>query len=268
MKKILLSIPLLLSVLTCYSQQVISVSSPDNLVSVTVENKNELYYSVKYKSKQVVGASGLGFEFKDEPAMKGNFIITGHPVKTIHEVWKPVVKSKHAQITDHCNELHLTLREDTGLMRQMDLFVRAYNDGIAFRYKLYRSGKIGPRKITKELTTFNIPGDPKAWIVEFGGYSTSNEREFMEHPLSYLTEKSIAGMPLLMEYDNNCWVAITEADIENYCGFYIGTNGNSNQITTKLVPLPGEPEEGVKVRFEDDLLTPWRVIMIGENPEP
>ena len=85
----------------------------------------------------------------------------------------------------------------------MDLFVRAYNDGVAFRYKLYRSEKIGSRKITRELTTFSIPDDPKAWIVEYGGYSTSNESEFFEHKLSYLKDTSIAGMPLLMNYGNN-----------------------------------------------------------------
>ena len=148
----------------------------------------------------------------------------------------------------------------------MELFIRAYNDGAAFQYKLSRAAKIGDRQIIKELTTFNIPGDPKAWIVEYGGYSTSNEAEFFEHPLSYLNEKSIAGMPLLMEYNDNCWVAITEAKIDNYAAFYIGTNGNTNQLTTKLVPVPGEPENGVKVRFDDEVYTPWRVMMIGETP--
>ena len=69
-----------------------------------------------------------------------------------------------------------------------------------------------------------------------------------------------------MEYGNNCWVAITEAKIENYPAFYIGTNGASNQLTTKLVPVPGEPENGVKVRFSDEVYTPWRVLMIGETP--
>ena len=119
------------------------------------------------------------------------------------------------------------------------MYVRAYNDGAAFRYKLLRSAKAGERQIVRELTTFTIPGDPKAWIVEYGGYASSNEAEFFEHPLSYLTEKSIAGMPMLMEYGNNCWVAITEAKIDNYAAFYIGTNGSSNQLTTKLVPVPG-----------------------------
>ena len=175
-------------------------------------------------------------------------------------------KSKHAEIINNYNELKLTLKEKSGPMRQMELYVRAYNDGAAFRYKLLRSAKVGDRQIIRELTTFSIPGDPKAWIVEYGGYASSNEAEFIEHPLSYLNEKSIAGMPLLMEYGNNCWVAITEAKIENYAAFYIGTNGKSNQLTTKLVPVPGEPENGVKVRFSDEVYTPWRVLMIGDNP--
>jgi len=49
-------------------------------------------------------------------------------------------------------------------------------------------------------------------------------------------------------------VAITEAKIDNYAAFYIGTNGTPNQLTTKLVPVPGEPEDGVKVRFSDEIL--------------
>jgi len=148
----------------------------------------------------------------------------------------------------------------------MELFVRAYNDGVAFRYKLYRSARAGNRQITKELTTFNIPNDPKSWIVEYGGYSSSNEGEFKEHKLSYLTEKSIAGMPLLMDYGNNCWVAITEAKIDNYSAFYIGTTGKTNELSTKLVPLSGEAESAVKVRFDDEVYTPWRVLMVGNNP--
>jgi alpha-glucosidase len=69
-----------------------------------------------------------------------------------------------------------------------------------------------------------------------------------------------------MDYGNKCWVAITEAKIDNYAAFYIGTNGTTNYLTTKLVPLPGEPEDGIKVRFGDEVYTPWRVLMIGENP--
>jgi alpha-glucosidase len=208
----------------------------------------------------------MGFEFRNEEPLAGNFRITENLESSYNKKWTPVIKSKHAEITDNYNELKLGLFEKSGEMRQFELFVRVYNDGAAFRYRLLRSGKVGDRQIVKELTTFSIPGDPKAWIVEYGGYSTSNEAEFIEHPLSYLTEKSIAGMPMLMDYGNGCWVALTEAKIDNYAAFYLGTNGISNQLITKLVPLPGEPENGVKVRFNDEVFTPWRVIMIGETP--
>lgn len=258
----------LLLIITCCSAsaQTITVKSPDNKIEVTVKNGDTLLYSVSFNGKTIIKPSRLGFELKEEHAMTGNFNIVNQSVKNFNETWIPVVKSKHAQVVNNYNELLVSLKEKTDPMRQMELFVRAYNDGAAFRCRLFRSGKVGDRQITKELTTFNIPGDPKAWIVEYGGYSSSNEAEFIEHPLSYLNEKSIAGMPMLMEYGNNCWVAITEAKIDNYAAFYIGTNGIANQLTTKLVPVPGEPENGVKVRFADEVFTPWRVVMIGETP--
>jgi alpha-glucosidase len=247
--------------------QDILVKSPDNKIVVTVNNGDVLSYSVAFNGKSIIERSSMGFEFKDEQSMKGGFTIEDQSIKTINETWIPVVRSKHDRIVNNYTELLLKLKEKDGLMRKMELFVRAYNDGAAFRYKLSRAARVGDRQITKELTTFCIPGDPKAWVVEYPkGYSSSNEAEFFEHPLSYLGEKSIAGMPLLMEYGNNCWVAITEAKIDNYAAFYIGTNGNTGQLSTKLVPLPGEQENGVKVRFSDEVFTPWRVLMVGETP--
>ena len=264
MKKSLVLLFLILSAIS--KGQILTVKSPDGKIEVTITNNEILGYSVSYIGRAILNPSRLGFEFKDELAMTGNFSIVDQSVKSFNETWIPVVKSKHAEIANNYNELRLALKEKSDPMREIEIFARAYNDGVAFRYKLLRCGKAGDRQITKELTTFNIPGDPKAWIVEYGGYSSSNEAEFIEHPLSYLNEKSIAGMPMLMEYDNNCWVAITEAKIDNYAAFYIGTNGTANQLTTKLVPVPGEQETGVKVRFADEVYTPWRVLMIGETP--
>jgi alpha-glucosidase len=246
--------------------QSITIDSPDKNIAVTLNNGDQLNYAVTFKEREIVGNSRLGFEFLGEPAMNGNFTLTGQKSETIHESWKPVVRSKHAEIANDFNEILLNLKENSGLRREMDFFVRVYDDGVAFRYKLYRSEKIGHRNITKELTSFNIKSDPKAWVAEYGGYSTSNESEFMEHNVSYLTPNTIAGLPMLMDYGQNCWMAVTEAKIDHYPGFYLGTNGTQNQLTTKLVPLPGEPETGVKVRFEDDLFTPWRVLMIGDSP--
>ncbi|HZK97613.1 MAG TPA: glycoside hydrolase family 97 protein [Prolixibacteraceae bacterium] len=265
LRKSKLCILFLLIASLCDAQN-LQLSSPDKKISVSIKNGDELSYSVMFNGKSVIQESALGFEFKAEPAMNKEFEVIGKQERTINETWKPVVRSKHAEVINNCNELQIMLKEKTGLMRQMELTFRAFNDGVAFRTKLYRSEKNGHRQITKELTTFTIPDNPKAWVVEYGKYSTSNESEFFERSLSYVSDKTIAGMPFLMDYGGKCWVAITEADIDNYPAFYIGTNGKQNVLTTKLVPLPGEEEAGVKARFDDEVYTPWRVVMIGDTP--
>lgn len=248
-----------------------TLHSPDNKIIVQVINGNQLTYSVNYAGQPLVLPSPLGFEFKNEPAMQSNFEVTGTREQTINETWQPVVKSKHASVQNSCSELQVNLREKEGLMRRMDIFFRAYNDGVAFRYRLYRSEINGNRQITKELTGFQMPGSPKAWVVEYEkGYSSSQESEFWPRELSYMKKSTKAGLPFLIEANKNVYAAITEANIDNYPGFYLGASDekddNSITLVTKLAPLPGEKEDGVKARFADKLLSPWRVIMVASTP--
>ena len=257
---------LLVSLAPLLKSQSLTLTSPDRNLTLQITNNQKLEYSVKFKDRIIVNPSMLGFEFRDEPSLIGNFTVIDSKTGTIDETWIPVVKSKHAEVRNNYNELKIFLKEKSDPCRLLEMEARAYNDGIAFRFRLPRAAKTGDRQIVKELTTFSIPGDPKAWVVEYGGYSSSNEAEFMERPLSYVNEKTIAGMPFLMDYGNNCWLAITEANIDNYPAFYLGTKGIAGQLTTKLVPIPGEAENGVKARFNDEVWTPWRVLMTGDNP--
>ena len=165
--KLNLTLSFLLIILFCQAQEY-QVSSPDKKIVVSIKNGEELSYSVIFNGKPVLLESALGFEFKTEPAMNRGFAVTDHQERIINETWKPVVRSKHAEVVNHCNELQLMVKEKSGLMRQMELSFRAFDDGVAFRTKLFRSEKNGHRQVTKELTTFAIPGNPKAWVVEYG----------------------------------------------------------------------------------------------------
>jgi len=248
-----------------------TLTSPDNKVSVHLTNADKLTYSVNYSGKDVLANSPLGFEFKNEPPMQTGFQVINKNEDVKNETWTPVVKSKHAVVRSNYKELQLTLREKEGLMRQMEIFFRAYNDGVAFRYKLYRSEVAGNRQITKELTGFQFTGNHKAWVVEYEkGYASSNESEFWPRDLAYMKQTTKAGLPFLIEVDKSLYAAITEANIDNYPGFYLGAAsenaGNNFTLVTKLAPLPKEPEEGVKARFDDKLYTPWRVMMLGDTP--
>ncbi|MCF6404824.1 glycoside hydrolase family 97 protein [Chitinophaga filiformis] len=256
----------------CFStplySQTYSVQSPDNNITIEINNSGTLSYTIKKDHHPVILPSALGFEFKAEPAMGTGMEVISDSIHTVNETWEPVIKSKHAKIVNHYNEMTLQLVEKSGLKRRMDLICRAYNDGVAFRYKLYSSQVIGSREITRENTSFRLPSGAKVWLENLKSYTTSQESEFLPVPADSITEQTLAGLPMLIELQKNNYIAITEANIDNYPGFYIGKDNKTDtaELAVKLSPLKGEKEDGVKARFENGLSTPWRVIMMGSRP--
>jgi alpha-glucosidase len=252
--------------------QTFKLVSPDKKNAVEINNTNSLQYTVASNGLTIIHPSSLGFEFKGEPAIGANMTVTGHVEHSVNQTWVPVVKTKHGTVTDRYNELELSLVEKSGPMRRMKIWFRAYDDGIAFRYQLFGADNIGDRQIVRELTSFNLAAKAKTWVADYGSYTSSQETEFQPKNLNHITEKTIAGLPLLVELDQSHFTAITEANIDNYPGFYIGSlktdTGATDKIdlVTKLSPLPGESENGVKARFTNNLLTPWRVVMLATSP--
>jgi len=88
-----------------------SIRSPDNKIVVNINNTQRLTYSVTFKGQIIIDKSPMGFEFRDEQPMSGNFEVMDQKTKSVYEKWTPVVKSKHAEIIDSYNELHLYLKE-------------------------------------------------------------------------------------------------------------------------------------------------------------
>jgi len=271
-KKVIFIIVLLFILNLKVKGQTFALTSPDKQITIKIINGEKLQYSVAYNNQPIVDPSPLGFRFEDEAPLGDQMQIDDYSKRTVDSTWRPIVKSKHNLVRDHFNEMVISLVEKNGAMRRMTLFVRVYNDGVAFRYQLFGAANIGERRITKELTGFNFKADAKAWVADYGTYTSSQELEFSPRILSALNEKTIAGLPFLIEADAHTYAAITEANIDNYPGFYISTAGvdtanhANTLLTTKLSPLPGEKENGIKARFTNDLLTPWRVIMLGTTP--
>src|SRR4030043_386930 len=75
-----------------------SVKSPDDKIVVNIGNSEKLTYSVIFNGQTIVDRSSVGFEFKDEEPMTGNFTVIDQKRTSISETWSPVVKSKHASV--------------------------------------------------------------------------------------------------------------------------------------------------------------------------
>ena len=281
MKQILLTLLALLA--GCFSGHTADyrVSSPSGNIILTVSNGDRLTYSVTWNGRTAIAPSALGFEFKGEKPMAGPFTVLGGPAVEAHvEAWKPVVANKYSEVSVASKNLTLQLKETADEGRRMDLEFRVMDDGVAFRYTLYPVTRVGDRMIQRELTEFAVPAGTEGWMTEYPRpFRSSQEAWRTRTPLSAVPDTQITGLPLLLKAENDLYLAITEAAMDNWSGFYLGvgkTDKGVCTLETHLSPLPWEEqeswanlkkyEEGVKVRFDDVIRSSWRLVMIADNP--
>ena len=257
------------------------VSSPSGNIVLTVSNGDRLSYCVTWNGRTAIAPSAMGFEFKGEKPMAGPFTVLGTPSVQAHvEAWKPVVANKYSEISVASKNITLNLKETGAEGRRMDLEFRVMDDGVAFRYTLYPVTRVGDRMIQRELTEFAVPEGTEGWMTEYPRpFRSSQEAWRTRTPLSTVPDSRITGLPLLMQVESDLYLAVTEAAMDNWSGFYLGvgkTEGGVSTLETHLSPIPWEEqeswanlkkyEEGVKVRFDDTIRSSWRLVMIADNP--
>lgn len=271
MKKVL-SLMLLAVSMTLSAEEYKAVS-PDGQIVLTVDNAKKLTYSVTYRGETMVASSPMGFEFVKEKPMDGDFVVT-EPVRTVQKVeeWTPVVPAKHSYVNIPYTYLRLPLCEKGKDRRRMDVEFRVMNEGVAFRYTLYGARRFDYRRVQKELTGFSVPAESIAWMSQFKrNYSSSQESEFVPTPVLEQTDSLVKGLPYLIEVNKHRYMAILEADMNEWPGFDIGREKNLEKpgqvmLGVRLAPFGDDDEREIKVLFADKKSSSWRVMLMGDNP--
>ena len=243
------------------------LSSPTSGLTFKVTTIGRLTYSLSRGGRELIAPSALGFAFKNEPSMQDGFMLVSQPEVTTDcvEEWTPVVKNKHAHVRLTYNQMVLRLREMSGARRRLDLTVRLFEDGAAFRYTLYGRNRPMERLIVDELTEYRVPATSFAWAAQqSGGFACSQEAPFIKMPVNQMASDQWYFSPLLVEVDRTNYLAVTSANLDNYPGFF--TCWRDGAIKTRLAPSDVEGPDGVKARFEGRFDTAWRVILAGEHP--
>jgi len=243
------------------------VMSPHSLVEAKVEVGAQISYSISFNGRQVIANSAIRFEFKQAPPMGDDMIVLKTSVKDINETWTPVLK-RTSTILNNCKELTLQLQEKKFPRRMMNLVFRVFDDGVAFRTEFIGSGNNHEYVITDEMVVFNFTADHTCWAANHSSYRSSQETEYFKRKLSDLTDQMVIGLPMTVKVADNCYAAITEANITDYAGMYLKTSHSKSgfSVRSQLAPLPNEKENGDKVKFKYPHSTPWRVIMLGDAP--
>lgn len=246
--------------------------SPDGKVQMNLFlDEGQLYYSSSLKTEidiqDVIKKSPLGvtcqeFDFSNNLEFAGKT-----PIVKIDEQYE-VVTGKALKLHNLANECSVSFLTPSGKM--MDVVIRAYNDGIAFRYRFNLSEK-EELTVTRERTGFKL-GQGKVWIqsrqkiTEFSsGYESINLNEI---PIGENSpEKNGWNFPVLFN-SGKVWGLITEAESGSI--FYAAHLEPEVIDDTYQIRLPEEEEaRGNFSRYaklqKGNTSSAWRVIIFGND---
>src|SRR6185295_9208365 len=120
-----------------------------------------LQYRVSMDGKTIVAASGLGVRLRGGAQLGRNSVIEDSQTTAIDSSFEQF-PGKRKHVIDRANEATLTLRESGAKPLQWQVIVRAYDDGVALRYRFPKQAGWTNLELGGELTEFAFPPDAVA----------------------------------------------------------------------------------------------------------
>ena len=254
-----------------------SVDSPDHALVLTFTLADgSPWYSVNYHQRPVIRFSPLGFQLQEGP-LNSNFSIAKATTDSHDETWtQPWGESQ--KISNHYNELAITLQQPGATGRTLRIVFRVFDDAIAFRYEWPEQPNLKAFNITDELTEFDLASDPLA-IWQPAYRPQASEQLYARTRLSELLRQthltqgdSVAGdnpnhdpvravtTPLTMQTDDGVYLVIHEADLTDFAAMELKPK-ESNILKCDLAPW----SDGILVKASAPSVSPWRYVMISDQ---
>lgn len=242
------------------STATLEVASPGRRNRVTLEIRDgKLYWSLARDGRALILPSLLGFEFRGAPPLDRGFAIVDTARATHDETWTQPW-GEVARVRDHYNELAVTVAETPG-SRRLTIRVRAFDDGIGFRYEVAQQAGLGDFEITRELTEFAMADNALAWWIPSNRPRMDrSEALYSTAPVSTLDS---VQTPLTMQTtDGRTFMVIHEANLVDYARMFLaGPRMEGRTLRAALAPWA----DGIAVRGRTPLVTPWRTIQLADR---
>jgi alpha-glucosidase len=242
-------------------QSQVRVASPDGRNEVVVElREGRLSYSLSRDGRALILPSLLGFDFGGAPPLRDGLRITD-TTRQSHDEWWTQPWGEVSRVRDHHNELAIAVEEIAEPKRVFTLRVRAFDDGVGFRYELPEQPGLGAFEINDELTEFALADNARAWWIPSNWPRMDrSEMLYSSGPVSVVDS---VQTPLTMELqDGRTFMVIHEANLVDYARMFLRkTRTESRVLAAALAPMAG----GVKVRGRTPFVTPWRTIQLADR---
>jgi len=246
-------------------QAQLELRSPNgrNAVAVAIDGEKRVTYSVLRDRQVILAPSAVMMEL-DSDRIGYGLQISGAERREVDQSY-PIVARKAAHGRDHFRELIVHLSETGEDARRMDLVVRAYDDGVAFRTVLPLQPRTEAALVRDEHTEFRFPQAYPCWGLNIGSFGRSHEGEFDPIDTTRTREHNLFDVPFLCQAGGTAFL-LAEADLTDFAGLYFtGLGDGGLGLRAKLSPSLDDPRVAVRSLVGSPIETPWRVVMLADH---
>ena len=247
------------------------IQSPDERIRAVLkiaEDGNAFLHSVERDGEPVVEPSSITVRLAGVGSLADGVSIVDVKERTIDETRK-MPWGKTSQVRDHCRAATVRLKSKSGI--EWDIELRAYGEGVAFRFGLPEQERLDEFVIESESTEFRLAGDPTILYMPLAHFKTSHEALYERKPLSQVPQEQLLATPLLAVWDDGQAVAITEARLRDFAGMYLekrpstqpSAERKGSVLQSRLSPLPDNASAVVAGKAPH--WSPWRVVMLADR---
>jgi alpha-glucosidase len=242
-----------------FSTEPLRLPSPDKKLIYEFEIRNgKPGYSVSYENRKLVDFSILNLVFKKDSLVQGVRLENSVMLDSAEQY--SLVSGRSGIVNDPFRQLTLFLKELNAPGREIILQVRAFDDGIAFRYRFPISNG-DSLHLVEEKSGFHILGNPLVHALVLEGFENAHEGNYLRRAFKDLPDDSLMDMPMLFSYSDSIYLAVTEAALLDYAGMYL-VKKNSG-LESRLSPNLSKPDYAVIASLPH--VSPWRVILVSKR---
>lgn len=245
----------------------VTIASPNGAVECRLTAKDgRLTFDVSLAGKQAIEPSRLDMSLDGRTLTDG---VTLGAVDRYQVDESYPLLGGHSTAVNRCNGA--TIRLSHAAKPDWTLDVRAYDDGVAFRYAV--DGGNGPR-VPDEATRFVLPSGSTVWYHDLRGHY---EGVHAQKEIADVGIGDWAAPPLTVRLPNGAgYASITEAALVNYPGMALRAEGDR---AFRVVLGHAHPASyPFTLRYKEDvqrvsqraaipgpITSPWRVVMLSTD---
>jgi alpha-glucosidase len=243
----------------------ITLLSPDKRISVSVDLKGRISYSVAVGGTPLLRDSYLQLNLAtqhlgERPQLRKR------AVAAVSTTLQPVVAFANSTVPNTYNQLRLEFKND------FSVEFRAYNEGVAYRFSTTKKDSL---EVRSEDVHLHFADPVETSYLETGSFKTAYEILYQRQPLRAVSREKMSVLPMLFD-THKYKVLFSEADLYDYPGLFVkAVDGQTVAATFPQAPLRFGPDgdRSVSIVAEAPYLAktagtrafPWRFLVISEH---